>query len=139
MKVFAMQIRAARNGAAGNVGMLLRGLQATLVERGELLRCDASRQADLMVALDATNDTYGRGTMNLGAVEQRRTWHIHGTEAVSVIQLIRPRFQTCSTGDPRPRSSHRFAIRFSSMRPTTSTASGNTMLATANPRACRPV
>jgi DNA polymerase V len=58
-------------------GVLLHELQATSVEQGELFGRDATRQAKLMVALDAINDKYGRGTMKIGAVEQRRTWHMN--------------------------------------------------------------
>jgi DNA polymerase V len=58
-------------------GVLLHELQATSVEQGELFGRDATRQAKLMVALDAINDKYGRGTTKIGAVEQRRTWHMN--------------------------------------------------------------
>ncbi|WP_235527654.1 DUF4113 domain-containing protein [Burkholderia sp. Leaf177] len=58
-------------------GALLHELQATSVEQGQLFGRDATRQAKLMVALDAINDKYGRGTMKIGAIEQRRTWHMN--------------------------------------------------------------
>lgn len=54
MKAFATQTRAARNGAGGKAGALLRGLQAPSVERGELLGDEASRQADLTSRLTQT-------------------------------------------------------------------------------------
>ena len=58
-------------------GVLLHELQSTSIEQGELFGRDASRQAKMMVALDAINDKYGRGTLKVGAVEQRRTWHMN--------------------------------------------------------------
>ncbi len=59
------------------VGVLLHKLQSTAIEQGELFGRDASRQASMMIALDPINDKYSRGTLKVGAVEQRRTWHLN--------------------------------------------------------------
>jgi len=42
--------------------------------------------------------------MKLGAVEQRRTWHMHGIEAVPVEQLGLARASACFKGNSRPKS-----------------------------------
>jgi hypothetical protein len=44
-------------------GVLFHELQSASIEQGELFGRDASRQARMMVALDAINDKYGRGAL----------------------------------------------------------------------------
>jgi DNA polymerase V len=57
-------------------GVMLHELQANHVEQGELFGRSATHQAKLMVAMDAINGRFGRDTLTVGTVAQRRPWHM---------------------------------------------------------------
>jgi DNA polymerase V len=57
-------------------GVMLHELQSVSVVQGELFEANATQRAKLMVALDAVNARFGRGTLQVGTVREQKSWQM---------------------------------------------------------------